>query len=45
MILRVIETLSMDGSAPFQQMTSFRTSCFQSFPVTHVQRMTLSQVL
>jgi hypothetical protein len=43
-ILRVIERLSMDGSAPFEQMTEFRKACFQSFPVTHVQRMTLSQV-
>jgi hypothetical protein len=43
-ILRVIEGLSMDGSPPFPQMTAFRTACFQSFPVTHVQRMTLSQV-
>ena len=44
-IVRVIEGLSMDGSAPFQQMTEFRKECFQSFPVTHVQRMTLSQIL
>jgi len=44
-ILRVIEGLSMDGSPPFAQMTAFRTSCFQSFPVSHVQRMTLSQVI
>ncbi len=43
-ILRVLENLSMDGSPPFQQMTAFQTSCFQCFPVTHVQRMTLSQV-
>lgn len=43
-ILRVIEGLSMDGSPPFAQMTAFRTSCFQSFPVSHVQRLTLSQV-
>jgi hypothetical protein len=43
-ILRVLEALSMDGSAPFAQMTEFRRECFQSFPVTHVQRMTLSQV-
>jgi hypothetical protein len=44
-ILRVLEGLSMDGSAPFEKMTEFRKECFQSFPVTHVQRMTLSQVL
>jgi hypothetical protein len=44
-ILRVLEGLSMDGSAPFEKMTEFRKSCFQSFPVTAVQRMTLSQIL
>ncbi len=44
-LIRVIEGLSMDGSAPFQQMTDFRRECFQSFPVTAVQRMTLSQIL
>jgi hypothetical protein len=44
-IIRVIEGLSMDGSAPFQRMTDFRRECFQSFPVTHVQKMTLSQIL
>ena len=44
-ILRVIEALSMDGSAPFEQMTEFRKECFQSFPVTHVQKMTLSEIL
>jgi hypothetical protein len=43
-ILRVIEALSMDGSPPFLQMTEYRKECFQSFPVTHQQRMTLSQV-
>lgn len=43
-ILRVLEGLSMDGSAPFDKMTEFRKECFQSFPVSHVQRMTLSQV-
>ena len=43
-LLRVIERLSMDGSPPFEKMTEFRKECFLSFPVTHVQRMTLSQV-
>ena len=42
---RVIEGLSMDGSAPFREMTDFRRECFGSFPVSHVQRMTLSQIL
>ena len=44
-ILRVLEGLSMDGSAPFDKMTEFRKECFQSFPVSAVQRMTLSQIL
>ena len=44
-ILKVLEGLSMDGSAPFEKLTEFRKACFQSFPVTHVQKMTLSQVL
>lgn len=44
-LVRVIERLSMDGSPPFGEMTEFRKACFQSFPVTHVQRMTLSQIL
>jgi hypothetical protein len=44
-ILRVLEGLSMDGSAPFSHMTEFRKECFQSFPVSAVQRMTLSQIL
>jgi hypothetical protein len=43
-VLKVLEGLSMDGSAPFEKLTEFRKSCFQSFPVTHVQKMTLSQV-
>ncbi len=44
-IIRVLESLGMDGAPPFQQMTAFRGACFQSFPVVHVQRMTLSQVV
>ena len=43
-ILRVLETLSMDGSPPFREMTAFQGSCFQCFPVSHAQRMTLTQV-
>ena len=43
-LLRVIEGLSMDGSPPFSLLSDFRKECFQSFPVTHQQRMTLSQV-
>lgn len=43
-IIRVLESLGMDGAPPFPEMTAFRGACFQSFPVIHVQRMTLSQV-
>jgi hypothetical protein len=44
-IVKVIESVSMDGSNPFQELTDFRVKCFQSFPVTSVQRMTLTQFL
>lgn len=42
---RVIDDLNMDGRAPFPEMTEFRLCCFQSFPVIHVQRMSLSEIL
>ena len=41
----VIENLSMDGRAPFKEMMAFKGRCFASFPVVHVQRMTLTQIL
>ena len=41
----VIENLSMDGRAPFKEMMAFKGKCFASFPVVHVQRMTLTQIL
>jgi hypothetical protein len=41
----VIENLSMDGRAPFKEMMAFKSKCFASFPVVHVQRMTLTQIL
>ena len=41
----VMESLSMDGRPPFQELIAFRSKCFRSFPVSQVQRMTLSQVL
>ena len=41
----VIENLSMDGRAPFKEMMAFKSRCFASFPVVHVQRMTLTQIL
>jgi hypothetical protein len=40
-----IETLSMDGRPPFQEMMAFKARCFTSFPVIYVQRMTLTQIL
>ena len=41
----VIDNLSMDGRAPFKEMMAFKSKCFSSFPVVHVQRMTLTQIL
>jgi hypothetical protein len=41
----VIDNLSMDGRAPFNEMMAFKRRCFGSFPVVHVQRMTLTQTL
>jgi hypothetical protein len=41
----VIDTLSMDGRPPFQEMMAFKSRCFASFPVVYVQRMTLTQIL
>jgi hypothetical protein len=41
----VIENLSMDGRAPFKEMMAFKGRCFGSFPVVHVQHMTLTQIL
>lgn len=44
-ILRVISQLKMDGSAPFPELTDFKVKCFAALPVSHVQRMTLSEIL
>ena len=44
-ILKVVGRLKMDGSAPFPELTQFRVECFAALPVTHVQRMTLSEIL
>jgi hypothetical protein len=41
----VIENLSMDGRPPFKEMMAFKARCFMSFPMVHVQQMTLTQVL
>lgn len=44
-IIRVIEGLNMDGSAPFKEMMDFKTNCLQSLPVTQVQKLTQTQIL
>ena len=44
-LTHVITGLAMDGKPPFEELLRFRTQCFRSFPVTHLQTMTLSQVL
>ena len=44
-ILKVILQLKMDGSAPFPELTDFKVRCFAALPVSHVQRMTLSEIL
>ena len=41
----VIENMSMDGRPPFKEMMAFKARCFASFPMVHVQQMTLTQVL
>ena len=41
----VIDNMSMDGRPPFPEMMAFKARCFVSFPVVHVQQMTLTQVL
>lgn len=43
--VQVISSLRMDGSAPFRELTEFKNTCFGSFPVSHVQRMNLSEAL
>ena len=44
-ILKVISQLRMDGSAPFPELTDFKVKCFAALPGSHVQRMTLSEIL
>lgn len=41
----VIDNMSMDGRPPFKEMMAFKARCFVSFPMVHVQQMTLTQVL
>jgi hypothetical protein len=41
----VIENLGMDGRPPCKEMMAFKARCFASFPIVHVQQMTLTQVL
>jgi hypothetical protein len=44
-IITVIERLTMEGRAPFGTMNLFRNKCFQGFPVSHVNKMTVTQFL
>ena len=44
-ILKVVARLKMDGGAPFPEMGRFKTECFAALPLSHVQRMTLSEIL
>lgn len=44
-LIQVIEALTMDGQAPFPELTDFRARCFQSFPASLTQTMTLTQTL
>lgn len=43
-ISNVIGNMCMDGTAPFPEMIEFKNKCFKNFPVSHVQKMNLSQV-
>lgn len=44
-ITQVIEDISMDGKAPFAALNHFRAVCFQSLPISHIQKMTVTQFL
>lgn len=44
-ILRVISSLSMDGTPPFPELTDFRVRCLAALPISHIQRMPLSEIL
>jgi hypothetical protein len=44
-VVKVISQLRMDGAAPFPELTDFKVKCFAALPVSHVQRMTLSEIL
>lgn len=44
-LIKVIENMSMEGKSPFNELNLFRSKCFQSFPSTHVQQMSLTQFL
>jgi hypothetical protein len=41
----VIDNLSMDGRPPFPELMAFKARCFNSFPVSYTQKLTLTQVL
>ena len=44
-IIKVIESLNMDGHKPFVSLNNFRSKCFTSFPVSHVEQLTFTQFL
>lgn len=44
-LIAVIERLDMEGRPPFGTLNIFRSKCFQGFPVTHVNKMTVTQFL
>lgn len=44
-IIKIITNLSLDGDKPFAALNHFRVQCFQAFPVSHVQTMTITQFL
>lgn len=43
-LIKVIERLGMDGTPPFDEMTTFRAVGFASFPLSFTQGLTLTQV-
>jgi len=41
-LMQVIGELGMDGSPPFEELLSFRTSCFQAMPASMVNTLSIS---
>lgn len=44
-LINVIKRISMEGQPPFAALNQFRSRCFQGFPISHVNRMTVTQFL